>query len=153
MYQSLPGETAADGLFYSLVLPFVGEWMLPVIPDARHNARFVTHGPPKGVFLETFRSYNLNSLGAHVFIDDGRWLCNTVATRNLAGVRFLDHVYVTAGRGWDDGARTSSRWRSNLEVAYLTGRTGDDWLRAGVGLRFERVARPSPTLAYIPSWC
>lgn len=150
MYQSLPGETAEDGLFHSVVLPFVGEWTLPVTPDARRNARFVSQGPPKGAFLETFWRYDLNSLGAHVFIDDDRWLCNTVATLNLAGVRFLDHIYVTAGLGWDDSARTPSRSRSSLEVEYVTGRTDDDWLRAAVGFRVERVTGPGTTPAYIP---
>jgi hypothetical protein len=150
MYQSVKGETAEDGLFHSAVLPFVGEWTLPVTPEARRNARFVSQGPPKGAFLETFYRYDLSSLGGHIFIGDDRWIVNSVATVNLGGVRCLRDVHVTAGLGWDDSLRTPSRSRSSFEIEYLPIWSRSDFLRPGAGFRVERVTGPGTSPAYVP---
>lgn len=150
MYQSIRGETAEDGLFHSAVLPFVGEWSLPISPAAHTNASFVSQGPPKGAFLETFYRKDLNSLGGHVFIDDGRWLATSVGTLNLRNAGLLEDLYLTGALGVDDSDRTPSRTRSSLELEYLPTWSCADWLRPGVGFRVERVTGPGTTPAYVP---
>ena len=147
-YQSIKGESEADGLFHSVVLPFVGEWSIPLTPEAHAEASFVSQGPLKGAFLETYYRHDLNSIGAHAFIDDDRWLFTTVATVNYAESPLTEHVYVTAALGWDDSVMTPSRTRSSVEVLYLPVPLTHDWLRPGVGFRAERVTGTAP--AYIP---
>ena len=149
-YQSIPGDSEADGLFHSVVLPFVGEWSIPLTPEAHTEASFESQGPLKGAFLETYYRQDLNSIGAHAFIDDDRWLLTTVATGNYAASPLTEDVYVTAALGWDDSVRTPSRTRSSVEVLYLPVLPEQDWLRPGVGFRAERVTGPGTAPAYIP---
>lgn len=66
----------------------------------------------------------------------------TVPTLNLAGVRLLDHVYVTAGLGQDDSAYAPSPSRSSREVEYRTGQSYDDWLRGRPRLSHRASDRP-----------
>jgi hypothetical protein len=150
LYHSLQGESEADGLFHSVVLPFVGEWSLPITPEAHQEASFVSQGPPKGAFLETYWRHDLSSIGGHVFVDDDRWLLTMVGTLNHAASPWTRDFYVTGALGWDDTNRTASRTRSSIEVVYIP-TLADDWLvRAGVGFRAERITGPGTFPAYIP---
>jgi hypothetical protein len=150
-YRAIEGDSDADGLFVSAVLPFVGEWSLPMTPEAHEEASFVSQGPPKGAFLETYYRLDLNSIGAHAFIDNDRWLFTIVGTLNCGGVSFLEDVYLTSAVGWDDSERTTERTRSSVEVVYIPTFCADsDGPRAGVGFRAERVTGPGMFPAYIP---
>ncbi len=150
-YQSLEGESDGDGWFHSAVLPFVGEWSLPITPEAHREASFVSQGDPKGLFLESYYRLDLNSIGAHAFIDHDRWLFTMVGTLNLGGVCFLQDVYLTSAVGWDDTERTVERTRSTAEVLYIPTLLADEGgPRAGVGFRAERVTGPGTFPAYIP---
>jgi hypothetical protein len=117
-YQSIKGESEADGLFHSAVLPFVGEWTLPLTPEAHQEASFVSRGTPKGAFLETYYRHDLSSIGAHAFIDDDRWLFTLVGTLNWTEHRLTKDFYLTAAVGWDDSERTPERTRSSVELLH-----------------------------------
>lgn len=133
--QSIEGESPSDGLFHRATLPFVGEFSIPLTEEARDEASFELEGPAKGIFLETYYRQGLNSIGAHGFVDDDRWLLMGVGT-----VNYKD-LYLTAGVGIDDQEDASSRGRYSLEVEYLP-----DWSRRwrpGVGFRVEQVTTPT----------
>ena len=149
-YQLLAGESAADGLFLSAVLPWVGEWSLPITPEAHREASFVSQGPPKGGFLEAYYRQDLSSLGAHGFIDDDRWLFTMVGVLNYQGSVLTEDIFLTLAYGWDDTQLTAERRRSMLEVLYLPPLVANDWLRGGVGFRAERITGPGTFPAYIP---
>lgn len=149
-YQSIKGESDADGLFHSAVLPFVGEWSLPITPEAHQEASFVSQGPPKGLFLETYYRQDLNSIGAHAFIDNDRWLFTMVGTLNYAQRPWTKDIYLTGALGWDDSERTPERTRSSFEVLYIPTFAECEWLRTGSGFRAERVTGPGTFPAYIP---
>ena len=147
-YQSIKGQSEADGLFHSAVLPFVGEWSLPITPEAHQEASFVSQGPPKGLFLETFYRHDLSSIGAHAFLDNDRWLFTMVGMLNYTDIELTKDIYVTAAVGWDDTERTELRNRWMAEVLFVP--TLWDKVRPGVGFRAERVTGPNTFPAYIP---
>ncbi len=149
-YQPVQGESEADGLFLSAVLPFVGEWSLPITPEAHTEASFVSQGPPKGAFLESYYRSDLTSVGGHLFIDDDRWLMNLVGTLNYTESPWTQDIYLTAAVGWDDSARTVERTRWSADVLYLPICCDHDSNRAGVGFRAEEVISPGAFPAYIP---
>jgi hypothetical protein len=141
-YQSLGGVRASDGLFHVVNVPFVGELSLPLGNEARREASHELHGPAKGVFLETFYRRNLDSIGAHAFVDDNRWL--------LTGVGRLQRgqVHATAALGVDDAARRSRRPRYSLELEYFAPPLGG--LTPALGFRVEQISRAGRDPAYIP---
>lgn len=69
---SAKGENAADGWYNVISIPFPGELSIPFTDEARDEASFELESDPKGVFLETFYQVGLSSIGAHLFVDDGR---------------------------------------------------------------------------------
>jgi hypothetical protein len=149
-YQSIKGSSEANGLFHSFVLPFVGEWSLPITPEAHKEANFVSMGTLKGMFLETYYRQGLSSLGAHVFLDNDRWLFNLVGQLNYTGSPWTKDFYVTGAIGWDDTERTDLRYRWSVEALYLPLLLEHHNLRGGVGCRVERVTGPNTFPAYIP---
>lgn len=140
--QSINGPSVSDGLFHVVNVPFVGELSIPLSDEARREASFELHGPPKGVFLETFYRRKLNSIGAHAFIDDDRWLVTGVGRANYKD------LYATAGVGLDDAKGRGSRARYSLETEYLP--AWYDAIRPGVGFRVEHVSNAGREPAYIP---
>lgn len=143
-YQSIIGDSPADGLFHFVTLPLVGELSLPLTREARQEASFELQGPPKGVYLETFYRRGFNSIGAHAFIDDDRRLLTGVGT-----LAFGD-LHLTAGLGVDDRAGAPARWRSSFQGEYLWIRDARDALRPAVGFRVEHVSRSDREPAFIP---
>jgi hypothetical protein len=139
---SVDGPDAADGLWHSVGLPFVGELSLPLSDEARREASFELQGPPKGVFLETFYRRGLSSIGAHAFIDDDRWLAT------LLGRAHYRDFHATAGAGLDDAKGRGSRTRYSFEVEYLP--AWHETIRPGVGFRVEHVTNAGREPAYIP---
>ena len=79
---SLKGENAADGWFNVVSLPFPGELSIPLTEEARDEASFEVESDPKGVFLESFYRLGLSSVGAHLFLDDGRSMGSFLAGLN-----------------------------------------------------------------------
>jgi hypothetical protein len=140
--QSVQGPSASDGLFHSVNVPFVGELSLPLSDEARREASFELQGPPKGVFLETFYRRKLNSVGAHAFVDDDRWLVTGIGRANYRD------FYATVGVGWDDATGRGSRTRYSVEAEYLP--AWYEVIRPGVGFRVEHVTNASREPAYIP---
>ena len=157
---SIQGEAPSDGLFHYVTVPFVGELSIPLTSEAKDEASFELEGPPKGVFLETFYRSGLNSIGAHAFIDDDRWLVTGAGVLNIAdwlngrgpplssGDQGVLPLYLTGALGIGDRDGGSSRVRSSLEVEYLF--TKFDALRAGLGFRVEHVTNAGRDPAYIP---
>jgi hypothetical protein len=141
-FQSVAGDWPSDGLFHYVTVPFVGELSLPLSDEARREASFELRDEGKGVFLETFYRRRLNSVGVHAFIDDDRWLVTGVGT-----VNYKD-FYVTSGVGVDDATGRGSRMRYSAELEYLP--TWVEWMRPGVGFRFEHVTNANRQPAYIP---
>jgi hypothetical protein len=140
--RSIDGPTETDGLFHFVNVPFVGELSLPLSDEARREASFELHGPPKGVFLETFYRRNLNSVGAHAFIGDDRWLVT-----GLGRLHYGD-LHATGGVGLEDAAGRSSRMRYSLEIEYLP--TWFETVRPGLGFRVEHISNAGRDPAYIP---
>lgn len=149
-YQSIQGDAAANGLFHSAVLPFVGEWSLPITPEAHREANFVSQGPPKGVFLETYYRYALNTIGAHAFIDNDRWLFTMVGNVNYTGSPWTKDIHITAAVGWDDNNQTDLRNRWSVDALFLPDLFLRHPVKTGVGFRAERVTGPNTFPAYIP---
>jgi hypothetical protein len=140
--QSVQGQSASDGLFHIATIPFPGEFSIPLSSEARREASFELEGSPKGLFLETFYRHRLNSIGAHAFLDDGRWLVTGVGR-----VNYKD-FYATAGVGLDDARGRGSRTRYSLEAEYLPG--WHEAIRPGAGFRVEHVTNAGREPAYIP---
>jgi hypothetical protein len=139
---SVQGPGDSDGLFHFVNLPFVGELSLPLSDEARREASFELHGPPKGVFLETFYRRHLNSIGAHAFLGDDRWLVTGVGRLNWAD------FHATGAVGIEDARGRSSRMRYGFEVEYLP--TWFDGVRPGLGFRVEHISNAGQDPAYIP---
>ncbi len=149
-YQSIQGSAAANGLFHSVVVPFVGEWSLPITPEAHQEANFVSQGPPKGVFLETYYRHALNTIGAHAFIDNDRWLFTMVGNLNYTGSPWTKNIHVTGAVGWDDTNQTDLRNRWSVDTLFLPDLFKNHPLKTGLGFRAERVTGPRTFPAYIP---
>ena len=140
--RSIDGPLASDGLFHFVNVPFVGELSLPLSEEARREASFELEGPPKGVFLETFYRRKLNSVGAHAFIGDDRFLFTGVGRFNYKD------LYVTAAAGTDDAAGRPSRGRYSFEAEYVLSQFHA--IRPGIGFRVEQITRAARDPAYIP---
>jgi len=140
--RSVAGPLASDGLFHFINVPFVGELSLPLSEEARREASFELEGPAKGVFLETFYRRGLNSVGAHAFIGDDRFLVTGVGRANYKD------FHITAAVGVDDAAGRGSRGRYSVEAEYLLTQFGA--IRPGVGFRVEQITRANRDPAYIP---
>ena len=141
-FQSVKGGRASEGLFHYVTVPFVGELSIPLSSEASNTASFELHGPPKGVFLETFYRSGQKSIGGHAFYDEDAWLGTVLGTYNWRS------VLVTAGFGVDDQDLGGYRRRSSLEVEYFV--TGKSDLRAAAGLRIEEVSDDGQRAAYVP---
>lgn len=141
-YHAIKGETASEGLFHGLTLPFVGEFSIPLNSEAKDTASFELEGPPKGVFWETYYKKGMSSIGAHAFVDDDRWLVTALGTYNMGD------WYTTAGIGVDDTDSRKSRMRYSFEVEYVP--QWWDKIRPGVGMRAEKVTNSGNEAAYIP---
>lgn len=140
-YQSVLRENASDGLFHLVTVPFVGELSLPLTSEAREEASFELRGPLKGVFLETFYRKGLNSVGAHAFLDDDRWLLQGVGTYHSGS------LYLAAGLGVDE-RDSFLRERYSLEGEYIPARSEN--LRTALGLRIEHISKQGRDPAFIP---
>jgi len=141
-FQSLPGPAASDGLFHVVTVPWVGELSLPLGEEARREASFELEGPAKGLFIETFYRRKLNSLGAHAFVDDGRWLLTGVGRWQQGS------LHATVAFGLDDADGRPMRTRYSAELEYFAPR----WKRftAGAGFRLEQITRAGRDPGYIP---
>ncbi len=141
-FQSLAGPAAGDGLFHVVTAPLVGELSLPLGEEARREASFELEGPAKGLFIETFYRRKLNSVGAHAFLDDDRWL--------LTGVGRLQRgaLHATVALGLDDATGRNRRTRYSAELEYLPSRWGK--VTPGAGFRLEQISRAGRDPAYIP---
>lgn len=131
-FRSRTGEKAADGLFHQISVPFVGELSIPLSDEASERASFELHGPPKGVFLETFHRRGLRSLGVHAFVADESWLATALATHDWR------NLLLTGGVGYDSEEGREGRWRSSVQGEYFV--TGRDELRWAPGVRIEDVS-------------
>ena len=153
-YQSILGETASDGLFHIVTVPFIGELSIPLTPEAHTEASSQLLGPPKGVFLETFYRKGLSSIGMHSFVDHDRYLITALGKLNLAsfeqGGLPLENFFFTAGIGVDDTDQRSSRVRSSFEVEYLHITDYCDSYRPGAGFRIEDITDDGRKPASIP---
>ncbi|MCH9031045.1 MAG: hypothetical protein IIB00_02135, partial [candidate division Zixibacteria bacterium] len=81
-HRSMPGAHAADGWYNIVSLVFPGEFSIPITDEARVEASFEFESDPKGVFLESFYRRGLSSVGAHLFVDDGRSMGSLIGVYN-----------------------------------------------------------------------
>ena len=81
-HRSLPGEHLANGWFNIVSLVFPGEFSIPITTEAKVEASFEFESDPKGVFLESFYRRGLSSVGAHLFVDDGRSMGSLIGVYN-----------------------------------------------------------------------
>ena len=103
-HQSMPGVNAADGWFNIVSVTFPGELSIPLTDEARDEASFEFESDPKGVFLESFYRKGLGSLGAHVFLDDGRSMGSLIGVYNRG--RWFSRLGLGFGRfGGDTNGR------------------------------------------------
>lgn len=143
-YQSIEGDTPAEGLFHYATVPFVGELSIPITRQARREASFeLRPNEPKGVFLETYYRHGLNTIGAHTFINDDRWQLTGVGTAEF------HNLQLTGALGVDDRRGARSRIRSSMQGEYLL-LDLHDHVRPGVGFRVEHITRDGLGPAYIP---
>lgn len=60
--QSLSGGSESDGWYQEFVLPFSGEFSVPLGREAERNASFELEGRPKGFVYETYYRQGLSSV-------------------------------------------------------------------------------------------
>ena len=141
-FRSVSGESAGDGLFHYVTVPFVGELSIPLSPAAEESASFELTGPPKGLFVETFYRRGLRSIGGHAFVADEGWLVTALGTLDWRG------LLVTAGVGHDERDELPSRERGSVQAEwYFIERES---LRGAPGLRFEEVSDDGARPAFVP---
>jgi hypothetical protein len=140
-YQSILGESAADGLFHNVTVMFPGEISLPLTREARIAASNELETATKGVVLETYYRRGMNSIGVHGFVGDNRWMASLVGEYNV------DDVYFLGGVGLDHVDGKNDILRSSLGVEYLPQFEDSSW-RPGVGFRVDAVEGLKP--AYVP---
>ncbi|MFQ5752298.1 MAG: hypothetical protein ACE5HI_09900 [bacterium] len=103
-HQSMHGVNKADGWFNIASLVFPGELSIPLTDEARDEASFEFDSDPKGVFLESFYRKGLSSLGAHVFLDEGRSMGSFIGVYNRG--RWFSKLGLGFGRfGGDTNGR------------------------------------------------
>lgn len=141
-FQSLMGDSPADGLFHVATLPFVGELSAPLSTEAQTEASFELEPEVKGVWLETFYRRGLHSVGLHAFLDDDRWIAGALDAFNY------EDFYATAGLGMDGGEALPARQRYSGEVEYLP--TWFQRVRPGLGFRAEHITASEKEPAFIP---
>lgn len=134
-WQSLPGETAADGWFHEITVPLSGELTLPLGGDAARNASFELEARPKGVVYETYFRRSLSSAGFAVFAGDDRWVANATGTLQLAN----HHLLVSVGRA--RFPTTQREYRLSIGDTWVPRR----WLAAGARLDDRSAAGVSPS--------
>jgi len=140
-WRSIGGESAGDGLFHYMTIPFTGEFSIPLGPEAADRASFELEGP-KGVYGETFWRRGLRSIGANAFYDQEAWLATIVGTFDWSD------LLLTAALGVDDTADAPSRGRASFEAEYLFLRR--ECFRAALGLRVEDVTDDDRRERYVP---
>lgn len=127
-HRSLPGAHAANGWFNIVSLVFPGEFSIPITDEARDEASFEFKSDPKGVFLESFYRTGLSSVGAHLFVDDGR------SMGSLLGVYNRGYWFSRLGLGYGRfGGETNMRF--TLESEFIP----YDFLSGGVRLDHQTV--------------
>lgn len=127
-HRSLPGAHAANGWFNIVSLVFPGEFSIPITAEAREEASFEFESDPKGVFLESFYRRGLSSVGAHLFVDDGR------SMGSLLGVYNRGYWFSRLGLGYGRfGGETNMRF--TLESEFIP----YDFLSGGVRLDHQTV--------------
>lgn len=152
-WHSIQHSAPADGLFHFAKLVFPGEFSIPLTREARTEASFEFDSSPKGVFLETFYRRGYQSIGAHAFLDNDRWLLTGVGTAKVkAGPADL---HLMGGLGVDDRRGSDPRLRSTLQAKYLLPhealpRDIGRRIQPGFGMRFEHVTRTGNDPAWIP---
>ncbi|MCZ6774827.1 MAG: hypothetical protein O7D34_00030 [Ignavibacteria bacterium] len=104
-HQSMQGVNAADGWFNIASLAFPGELSIPLTNEARDEASFEFDSDLKGVFLESFYRKALSSVGAHLFLDDGRSLGGIIGVYNRG--RWFSRLGLGYGRA---GGNTNGRF-------------------------------------------
>ena len=110
-YHTIKSENSADGWFNIISLPFPGEFSIPLTDEARDEASFEFEFDPKGVFIESFYSWGLSSIGANLFVDDYR------STGSVLGVYNWGPFFSTVGLGYGrESGETSFRfsWENEL---------------------------------------
>lgn len=140
-WRSIGGERAGDGRFHFVTLPFVGELSIPLSREASSSASFELHGPPKGVYLETFRRRGLSSVGGHAFVADEGWLATAV------GALAVGDLLLSGGAGFEDRDAGGSRWRGSAQAEYLV--RAPHRVRLAPGLRVEDVGEDGRRPTYV----
>lgn len=110
-HRSMPGGHAADGWFNIVSLVFPGEFSIPLTDEARDEASFEFGSEPKGVFGESFYREGLSSVGAHLFIDDGRSMGSLMGVHNRG--RWFSRLGLGFGRF---GGETNARFTLEHEL-------------------------------------
>ena len=141
-YQSIQGERASDGLWHFVTVPFVGEFSIPLSPEASENASFEL-GDAKGLYAETFFRRGLKSIGGHAFVgSDDAWLFTVLGVWDWRG------LVLTAGAGLDDEQNRDRRERGSVQGEYLM--LQSKRYRGAVGLRVEDVSDDGSHATYVP---
>ena len=141
-FRSISGARDGDGLFHYVTLPFVGEFSIPLSPEAKSTASFELTGPPKGLFVETFYRRGLRSIGGHGFIADEGWLLTALGTVDWRG------LVVTVGVGHDKRDGLPSRERGSVQGEWYF--TGNQRVRWAPGLRFEEISEDGARPTLVP---
>jgi len=143
-YHGLQQNSPADGLFSFASVLFPGEFSIPLSSGARTNASFEFNNSPKGVFLESFYRSGYDTIGAHAFIDDNRWLLTGVATKAIGNLHLL------GGLGIDERSGTGSRLRSTAQAEYFLPYGAKSTNRTALGFRVEHLTNNNSDPAFIP---
>lgn len=63
----LDDESAVDGIYASLTIPFTGRFSIPLTEDAKDHAKAEFENQPKGYYLEAYRQNGVSSFGVSAF--------------------------------------------------------------------------------------
>lgn len=139
---SLRVSAERQGWTYAAIVPFPGEFSIPLLDEAKTTASFEFEPDPKGVLLEAFFRDGVNSIGIHSFFGRNE--------RKLVGV---------AGQGrwknlWFEGGIARAEFAGGSEWRYSI---GFDWIPSdeiAAGMRVDQRQIAGQKAMFLPyiSW-
>lgn len=131
---------SADGWYNSATIPFAGEFVIPLNSTVHRTQGFAFELRPKGVLLESYYRYGMQSFGGHAFLGNDRRLLGLVGSVNRGPV--FSTLAVGFGRAISGVRDTRVSW----ETEYIP----RQWL--ALGLRVDDrtgLNRPAALLPYV----
>jgi hypothetical protein len=131
-------RNAADGWYNSATVPFAGEFVIPLNSTVRRAQGFGFEFRPKGVLLESYYRYGMQSFGGHAFVGSDRRLLG------LVGSVRRGPLFSTLALGFAKEISGAEDTRVSWETEYVP------WGWLSVGLRVDDRSGANRPAALLP---